>query len=708
MRLNSKKALSFLQVKAFLCLAFSCILNNTFAQFKAQQFVSYGEIYNSGNVRVELLINLSTTPCAQQNSQSRFKLKMTGVNSAYASGGYYLNWNMRIVQCNGDILLKNVGISLAVHNIEGENDAMDWEFPGQSVEMPIVANISRNQNLDKDQLIQNVKSIAPKSIIGDSILITGQPTTLRISGGLLGTNAKWVWRESSCDGASIGQGPSITVTPTSNKVTYYVRAESPTDTSACTTKEIEIDDYSKLTKDSKIIGREKICNDNQVQQINLEVRGGRKGYKAEWHWYKDSCGGIRNLIGKGPNLRDSIKKTTTYYVRLEGTTGVTSCLSHTVIVTGSSISAKVINGPDQICEGDSVLLSISGGQLADDPTANWYWYSSRDLINKIGTGPTIKIFPSVINSIYFVRAEGSCNKTDTVSKQIIVKKITAKPSFISDVQIKSEKGKLGKDFTLTIQGGSLGDGARWEWYRKNKSNGELLQTGQERFYSYSASRGKNLIYVIGKGECNNTDPVDVTVDYRKRNTLGTQFGFLNIGTLNPDMSNLVITVGMKSFYLKLKTGLQKNSNGSKVVSSYTCTESGLTNFPINTTSFYEFTGDQYPQRSSYTAGFMIGLQKKNKTHKAIKPFAPTARIYIGGGFGSMSPLWGVNIIQYGSGATEKKWALNTDFERKGPEAELGLFFRFGPINLMGGANLILGQGSKTFIDASVGIGISIY
>lgn len=680
-----------------------------FGQFRSQKYVSYGDIYNSGKEKVELLINMSNTPCAQQNTQNKFKLKMTGINAAYAGRGYYLNWKMRVVQCNGDILIKNFGISLDINNIEGENDAMDWEFSGQSVELPINAIISRKQNVDKDQMIQNIKSITAKGITGDSTFVTGDTVILKVNGGVLGTNAQWVWRKDSCSGTPVGVGLILSTVPTEPTTRFFVRAESPTDTSGCVYKDVFIDDTSRLTQNARIIGINKLCNGGKPDRIEFGVVGGRKGYKAQWVWYKDSCGLAGALVGKGDKIVDSIVKTTVYYARLEGIGGTTACLSHTVVVTEFSMSPTSIEGPNEVCEGEKFSLKVNGGKLATDPTAKWYWYSSSDFKEPIDSGSIVDIVASKQKTSFYVRAEGTCNTTGVQSKFITVKQISISPYAIISDQIKNSNGKLTKVFNLSLTGGVLGDSAVWEWYKKTHSQASIIQKGTQReILNYTGSKGDNNIYVIAKGTCNTTNPVPTKFNYKKQNTPSLNYFFLNAGIIDPQLSNLVFTIGTRDIYIRRKQYNRAGAGGSGLISSYNGNPSGLIDFPINNISYYELTGKQVIMRSSFTGGFLFGLSGKEKKKRKIGTSAPTSRIYIGGGMGKVSPMMELNVIQYANSQSQSKWALNTANAFDGPEVELGLLLRFGHINLMGGVSMILGKDSRQYIDASLGIGISIY
>jgi len=71
-------------------------------------------------------------------------------------------------------------------------------------------------------------SIAPESISATANnFCKGGSTTLNVQGGSLVNGASWSWYESTCGGTPIGNGNSITLTPTSSN-SYFVRAEGGT------------------------------------------------------------------------------------------------------------------------------------------------------------------------------------------------------------------------------------------------------------------------------------------------------------------------------------------------------------------------------------------------------------------------------------------------------------------------------------------------
>jgi len=64
-----------------------------------------------------------------------------------------------------------------------------------------------------------------------------------------------------------------------------------------------------------------------------------------------------------------------------------------------------VTGTTSICDGESITLSIAGGNLND--AFDWQWYSGSCGGTAEGTGTTISVSPTVSTS-YFVRGEGGC------------------------------------------------------------------------------------------------------------------------------------------------------------------------------------------------------------------------------------------------------------------------------------------------------------
>ncbi len=71
-----------------------------------------------------------------------------------------------------------------------------------------------------------------------------------------------------------------------------------------------------------------------------------------------------------------------------------------------------------VCPGIPVTLSLTGGTLGDG--ASWRWYASSCGGISIGTGTSISISAPSATTIYYVRAEGTCNTTTCTTVTLFI------------------------------------------------------------------------------------------------------------------------------------------------------------------------------------------------------------------------------------------------------------------------------------------------
>ncbi len=247
-----------------------------------------------------------------------------------------------------------------------------------------------------------------------------------------------------------------------------------------------------------------ISGNNQIvlgETTKLSVNGEKLSDGVKWIWLKDSCNGIR--LGTGLTL-DNIRptETTTYFVYAqdEKLDYKTACVSLTVFVDTKSKDADKITGDPLICEGKTSILSVKGGKLGKG--ANWLWYENNINSKSIGEGEKIVVSPKK-KTIYYVRAEGTENKTNPLSFEVDI----AGSSNVADKIIGQEKGCTNEKLDLKIDGGKLGSKADWVWYNQSDSilgRGEVLST--------NIIEGPQLIKVRAEGLCNNTDYTSITIN----------------------------------------------------------------------------------------------------------------------------------------------------------------------------------------------------
>ena len=280
----------------------------------------------------------------------------------------------------------------------------------------------------------------------------GVSKLLTVQGGSLGDGATWEWYTDAGFTSSAGSGPSISVDPLVS-TTYYVRAEGDCNNTNAVSQLVTVRVPStdptgiSLTNDNTCFGTSKV----------LTVLGGSLGDGADWYWYSDAA--LTALVGTGGSVTVDPLVNTTYYVRAQGDCNNSNAVNQLVTVRVPSTDPTGISiVGDNSCSGTSKGLTVQGGSLGDG--ADWYWYSDAGFSTLVGTGSSISVDP-LVNTTYYVRAQGDCNNTNAVSQLVTVRVPSTDPTGISSPMMMS---CVGVSKVLTVQGGSLGDGATWEWY----------------------------------------------------------------------------------------------------------------------------------------------------------------------------------------------------------------------------------------------------
>ncbi len=141
------------------------------------------------------------------------------------------------------------------------------------------------------------------------------------------------------------------------------------------------------------------------------------------------------------------------------------------------------------------------------------------------------------------------------------------------------------------------------------------------------------------------------------------------------------SVGRWGWYLRGKTNLNFTQG------DYNTSNEAITDY--DGSGYYLYTDQTQQTRMGLTVG-------------AIKRLGKTVYLYAGAGYGSRTLLWNAaeysyeNDIQLGD-----LWAIHEGQSAIGAEAEFGLLFRMGKINLSAGINTI----GFSFFEANGGIGL---
>jgi len=641
-------------------------------------------------VKIELNIRIPKKACDPTNFKSAsFSLYVTNFNNIHQLK-QYLNWKMDFVNCNGDIVEKTISVDLynAIKN-EGQNSNSVWEFDGNAVEKSYynVSNSSFSDN-SKDFAKAKAKSLAPDSINGSSSIVLGESVTLSVSGGSLTKDAKWVWYSGACpNGVKEGEGPSLTKINVSKTTVFFVRAEGSRNNTDCIFKKVSVDNNSRPA--DAIEGKSMICQSQNNNKILLYVVGGKKGLNAKWVWYKNNCN-AGSPLDSGDSIYVNPDKTTTYYVRAEGPTiNPSTCVSHTIEVFSPSIKPNAISvKQDNKCANQPVLLKVEGGKLSDN--AKWIWRSKLETNfapREEGEGDQLTVSPDAAINYYVSAQDDICPSTEEISVMVPVKSISLDPTRINVQHMKRNWYKL------TVEGGQLGENAKWVWYKNNcGSEGERIASGESTI-DYKAKKSNNTIYLRGEGDCNTTSCISTNAyDIARMNKTKKNFWFINAGIVGQSVdnfNNFVVSFGCKWVYISTKFSLEK---GDKYYYD-NAIPTGIYGLP--TGAFAELTDKKFYTRTSYTGGFMIG--------------GGVFRIYLGGGIGSYQ-----NVKQFKLYNTSE--SPSTEYAREGitkvktsPEAEGGIFLKLGSFTIMGGvSSLFINEPqSSQFMDGHITIGFKL-
>jgi hypothetical protein len=359
----------------------------------------------------------------------------------------------------------------------------------------MISNSCGNIKSDSARLTVNTPSTTPSGIAATpSTMCKGDSTTLTVTGGALGSGDMWRWYADSCSGLSIAKGSTVRLSP-STTTTYFVRAEGTCAPTPCASATLTVKTPS-IAPNRINVSLQPVCKGKSTQ---LGIDGGTIGTGAQWIWYHGE-----DSIGVGSLFTVKPCSTTTYSVIARGDCNQTEKISVTVIVDSiSTMPDSIAVSMDTICRGDSCILSVRGGKLGAE--AVWRWTDSYG--SSKFTGPTIKVGP-LHQTTYFVWAEGRCDTTSSKAATVYVDSLSVTPIGIIT---HSAKVCSGSKCTLSVNGGKLGSGAAWKWY-KDSCGGKPFDSGE----TVSPSVLKHTTFFVrAEGKCNVTGSAEVIVSLNK-------------------------------------------------------------------------------------------------------------------------------------------------------------------------------------------------
>ncbi len=187
----------------------------------------------------------------------------------------------------------------------------------------------------------------------------------------------------------------------------------------------------------------------------------------------DNCGvaGIQyrlsgSTIGTGLNDASGTafnEGVTTVWYRISDNSGnVDSCNLNITVLTTIEAPDSAYAERYSICPGDNgtVTLLYTGGTSGSGVIARWY--DAPSMPASIGSGNNLTISAPLITTAYYLRLEGNCDTSSTVSVVVTVNTLSTDPisAFSSMDTVCSGSGNIN----LSYSGGAPGSSGMAHWY----------------------------------------------------------------------------------------------------------------------------------------------------------------------------------------------------------------------------------------------------
>ena len=239
--------------------------------------------------------------------------------------------------------------------------------------------------------------------------------------------------------------------------------------------------------------------------ITITVDDGTLGPGSEWELYTGSCGGTLVATTATNSFTNiPVSSTTTFYCKADSCNN-SSCISIDIVMATLSNNPTSLNvSNDTLCAAGNVDFTISGGSLGT--LANWELYATSCSGSPIATSASNTFSNIAVSSsdTYFAKANGYCNTTTCVNVDVLLATSSIDPiSIISSDTLICENNNV----ILTVNGGSLGTSAQWNWY-DDICGGNLVAQGN----TLNASPSSTTTYSVrAEGYCNNSNCEDLTI-----------------------------------------------------------------------------------------------------------------------------------------------------------------------------------------------------
>lgn len=217
--------------------------------------------------------------------------------------------------------------------------------PGATTVIYEAVDASSNTASCSFDVIVDTPSTDPTSITASTTNVcAGEPVSLTVNGGSLGTNAQWLWYVGSCGGQLVGAGTTISVNPLTT-TTYYVRAAGPCNATACVSQLINV-------TAAPTVGFSGITSPSACGSADGTITAVSSGGTAPYTYVWSNGGAGATIVGlsAGP-----------YEVTVTDANGCSDFSSVSLNDPGASVVTLTSSDADQvICEGEAVTFTAVG------------------------------------------------------------------------------------------------------------------------------------------------------------------------------------------------------------------------------------------------------------------------------------------------------------------------------------------------------------
>ena len=288
-----------------------------------------------------------------------------------------------------------------------------------------------------------------------------------------------------------------------------------------------------------VSGNQTVCPGGDPSLFTSDANAYPFHSSFSYQWQEDpGCtGNFSDIIGADQPTYDppvGLLQSTCYRRVLISACGTFFTNTITVNVGSGSTNPTSTNASQSpICSGASCDLAVIGGSLGLG--ANYYWYE-----NGCGSGPivdsgsVITVNPTTTTT-YYVRIESACFTGPCVSVVVDVLQPSVAPS---NIIAQSTTICPGQPTNLSVQGGSLGSNANWNWYSASCGG---LNVGTGPIVSVSPNV-TTTYYVRAEGSCDTTVCENITINVGISSTPADSIE-LSVNNICPGDSCLLIQSG---------------------------------------------------------------------------------------------------------------------------------------------------------------------